>query len=66
LFVVPTGCLSAVGVAAVGFRQHVRVQAALSEFWAFLAWVMLLSTVFSFVTQAVTTIAAVGLWILLS
>lgn len=66
LIVVPTGSLAAVGVAAVGFRRHVRVQAAPSEFWGFLAWVLLLSTVFSFVTQAMTTIAAVGLWILLS
>jgi hypothetical protein len=66
LIVVPAASLAGVGVAAIGFRRHVRVQAAPEEFWGFLAWAVLLGGVIGLLTQGVTTIAGIALWILRS
>lgn len=63
LLVVPTSTFVAIGVAAIGFRRHVRVRAATGEFWAFLASVALLSGVISVVIQTIVTMTVMALWI---
>lgn len=63
LLVVPASTLAAVGVAAIGFRRHVRVRAAPGEFWVFLTSVLILSGVISVVAQSTVTIAVIALWI---